>query len=99
VTVTTYLASNGQAKVAQAQAELDLHVTFSANGLCGVCRMEGPCPSRIAAERTMASYGLLPRRSPGATRPELIGLRHTGQSMFQPQRHEHGLDPDVLLID
>jgi hypothetical protein len=83
---TTYLASNGQAKVAHAQAELDLHVTISANGLCDACREEGPCQSRIAAERTMASYRLLPRRTPGATRPELIGLRHAGQSMFQPHR-------------
>jgi site-specific DNA recombinase len=71
---TTYLASVAQANVANALYEINEHATLSGSGLCRVCQVEGPCARRNTAERTLRSCNLLPQRSPGVTRPELIGL-------------------------
>jgi hypothetical protein len=44
------------------------------NGRCLACLAEGPCEPKRAALADLASRGVLPRRWPGATRPELVGL-------------------------
>jgi len=44
-------------------------------GRCLACLSEGPCEAKRAALADLASRGVLPRRWPGATRPELIGAR------------------------
>lgn len=72
---TTYLASAAQTAIARALYEINEHVTLSGSGLCHACQIVGPCARRVAAERTLRSYNFLPQRRPGATRPELIGLR------------------------
>jgi len=77
---TTYLASVAQTTIARALYEINEHVALSSSGLCRTCQIEGPCVRRSAAERTLRSYNLLPQRQPGATRPELIGLRRISPS-------------------
>ena len=85
---TTYLASATQANVANALSEFNEHATLSGSGLCRICQVEGPCARRNTAERTLRSCNLLPQRSPGATRPELIGLRRVGPGWFPPRAPE-----------
>jgi len=63
--VTAYMA---------AQAVIFAHPTGLA-GRCLACLAEGPCPAKRAALADLASRGVLPRRWPGATRPDLVGLR------------------------
>ncbi|MEO3816476.1 hypothetical protein [Plantactinospora sp. B24E8] len=72
---TTYLSSAGLDQIAAAQAGFDAHVTVSASGRCRSCGVEGPCVEQLRSARTLASYGRLPQRTPGATQPERIGHR------------------------
>ncbi len=70
--MTTY---HGGEQINQAQAVLEQHATSSADGLCVACRLPGPC---VQYERAAAVFALawrLPRRVPGATRPELVNAR------------------------
>jgi hypothetical protein len=71
----TNLANVARTTVDHALREINEHVTLSGSGLCRICRIGGPCTRRAVAERTLRSYNFLPQRQPGATRPELIGLR------------------------
>jgi hypothetical protein len=72
-TVTVY---GGEAdQLAVAQEALDRHVTSSATGLCLVCGIPGPCARRETAVKVFSRYVRLPRRTPGQSRPELIGAR------------------------
>jgi len=80
----TYLASTALAKAAEALEAINEHATLSGSGLCRACRVEGPCDSRASADGTLHRTGILPRRAPGVTRPELIGLRRVGQSWLKP---------------
>jgi hypothetical protein len=59
----------------RAQNDLDMHVTVSETGRCIECGVWGPCPTREAAMRIMMRGLWLPVRTPGATRPYLIGAR------------------------
>ena len=59
----------------EAQSALDRHVTSSGTGRCLLCEEYGPCSKREAAIRVMSRYLWLPSRTPGATRPELVGAR------------------------
>ncbi len=73
---TTYYGSEA-AQLAEAQRTLDTHVTSSATGRCIECGTLGPCRLRENAVETWSrAVYRLPRRRPGATRPELIGARH-----------------------
>jgi hypothetical protein len=65
-------ASSALAKLAAAQRNLDKHVTSSGDGLCAACQTPGPCQQRQAAAEVFAEHDCLPRRIPGATRPDLI---------------------------
>lgn len=82
---TVYLSSAGLDQVTAAQEEFDTHVPLSASGRCRSCQDEGPCACRLRAERALARYGRLPRRTPGATRPEEIA-RTAGGSWFTRSR-------------
>lgn len=53
-------------------ALLDQHPDTLA-GTCLHCRTA--CAERYAALAWLAHYGVLPRRRPGASRPELVGAR------------------------
>jgi hypothetical protein len=83
VVTTTYLGQAGFDQIDAAQAEFDAHIVSSSDGLCRTCRNTG-CPGQAVAVRTLARYGRLPRRRPGATQPERIGLRSIGGSWFSP---------------
>lgn len=75
---TVYLSNAGLDQVTAAQEEFDAHVTLSASGRCQSCRDGGPCACQLRAERALARYGRLPRRTPGATRPDEIGYATEG---------------------
>jgi hypothetical protein len=62
----------GGTQLDRAQAELDRHAVSSADGLCVACKTLGPCAVHEAAARVFAVSARLPRRTPGATHPELI---------------------------
>lgn len=70
-----YLASAALDQVQAAQYALDRHVTSSATGQCLCCGRPGPCAVREESATVFARYRQLPRRTPGATRPELIHAR------------------------
>jgi hypothetical protein len=72
---TTY---PGGRQIDRAQAILDRHAVSSADGLCVECKVLGPCPEHEAAAKLFRMAARLPRRRPGATRPELIGAQQTG---------------------
>jgi len=70
--MTTYLSAGARDQLRAAQAQLDQHTPSSADGRCAGCGEAGPCPQRRAALRAFGRYGCLPRRWPGATRPEQV---------------------------
>ncbi len=69
---TTY---HGGQQIEHAQATLDEHAVSSGDGLCIACGVVGPCPAHEAAARVFMFSARLPRRRPGATRPESIGAK------------------------
>jgi hypothetical protein len=71
----TYYASSAKERLAQAQQMLDTHITSSATGRCLACGTPGPCYKRENAVVIFSRALRLPRRQPGATRPELVGSR------------------------
>ena len=70
----------GGTQLDRAQAELDRHAVSSADGLCMACKVLGPCPAHEAAARVFALSARLPRRTPGATHPELVGAKRVDVS-------------------
>ncbi|MBM0231177.1 hypothetical protein JNW91_04355 [Micromonospora sp. STR1_7] len=72
---TIYLSAAAIDQLTAAQRTLAEHVTSSATGYCLRCRLVGPCPTNEQAAATFTGYGRLPRRTPGATRPQLINAR------------------------
>jgi hypothetical protein len=73
--VQTVMYGGAEQQLAVAQEALDRHTTSSADGLCRQCRVPGPCFRRETAVVVFSRFHRLPRRKPGATRPELIGAR------------------------
>ena len=69
---TTY---HGGEQIDHAQEVLDRHAVSSGDGLCVTCKVFGPCPAREKAADTFTLSARLPRRRPGATRPELLGAK------------------------
>ncbi len=78
MTVTTYYAATADEQLAEAQRTLDTHITSSATGRCLACGTLGPCRRRESAVSIFSRTLWLPRRQPGATRPELVGARRLG---------------------
>lgn len=66
---------HGGIRVDQAQAALEQHAVSSADGLCITCAVPGPCTEYETAAKVFMLSPRLPRRVPGATRPELVGTR------------------------
>ncbi len=77
MTATTYHAMAADDQLAEAQRTLDVH-TVSSTGFCVECKILGPCRPRELAESIFFRSLRLPRRHPGATRPELLGARRVG---------------------
>jgi hypothetical protein len=72
---TTY---HGGTQIEHAQATLDLHTVSSGDGLCTQCKVLGPCAPREAAAKLFTRSARLPRRRPGATRPESMVAKRDG---------------------
>ena len=74
--MTTRTIYAGEAEqLAIAQEVLAEHVTSSATGLCLKCGVLGPCYRRETATVVFSRFLRLPRRTPGLTRPQLVGAR------------------------
>lgn len=58
-----------------AQQVLNEHVTSSATGRCMACGAPGPCFRRETAMAVFSRSRWLPRRVPGLSQPERLGLR------------------------
>jgi len=69
---------HGGGQIDHAQATLDRHAVSSGDGLCVECKVLGPCAEHEAATKVFALSARLPRRRPGATRPELTGAKRDG---------------------
>jgi hypothetical protein len=54
-----------QNDLAQADADLYLHLTVTPGGLCVTCAQAEPCPAREEAHAMFSRHGALPRRRPG----------------------------------
>jgi len=63
----TYLSAAVLDQLGQAQTVIDVHLTSSRSGRCGLRQQPEPCQQRVEAERLFARYGRLPRRTPGLT--------------------------------
>jgi hypothetical protein len=87
MTTHTYYAANAGERLAGAQQTLDTHITSSATGSCLACGLRA-CPDREAAMVVFSRSLRLPRRHPGATRPELVGLRRIDGHGLQGQGRE-----------
>lgn len=70
--MSVFLSHDVREQLKFAQAQLDRHVAYSAEGSCVVCGEDEPCSLRQVALRVFGRYGCLPRRWPGASRPELL---------------------------
>lgn len=69
-------------QVVIAQQVLDEHATCSATGLCLVCGVPGPCFRRETAVSVFSRFMRLPQRTPGLTRPELVGAHRLQSSTW-----------------
>jgi hypothetical protein len=82
MTATTYYAMTADDQLADAQRTLDMHITSSATGRCLACGCLGPCYKRENAVVIFSRTLRLPRRTPMATRPELVGARLVGAGLL-----------------
>jgi len=80
---TRYHAVAVEEQVAWAQRVLDTHITSSATGWCLQCGSFGPCRQRETAAVVFSRALWLPRRTPGATRPESVGARTAGVGLWR----------------
>ena len=71
--MSVFLSAAIQEQLDFAQVQLDRHTAPSGEGYCAVCGEEDPCSLRRVALRVFGRYGCLPRRWPGASRPEQVG--------------------------
>jgi hypothetical protein len=72
--MSVYVGQSGLHQVASAQRALDVHVV-GVTGRCLGCGAEAPCAVNEAAAQAIGRYGQLPRRRPGASRPDLVDTR------------------------
>jgi hypothetical protein len=71
--VSVFLSAAVREQLDFAQTQLDRHTAANADGRCAVCGEDDPCSLRRVALRAFGRYGRLPRRWPGASRPEEVG--------------------------
>lgn len=72
--VSTYLSA-ARLPVDELQQAVADHTPLAHTGRCPRCRVESPCGPLASVLRTLAAARLLPRRRPGATKPERTGAR------------------------
>lgn len=68
-------------QIARARLLATAHIIDSPSGRCRECRHPWPCLGHLEATVTLNRYGGLPRRTPGATRPELIQQAVAGERL------------------
>ncbi len=68
---TVYLSRAAREHLDAAQAIVDEHSASATNGICRVCRLPDPCPTRAEAAATISRYGQLPRRRPSSRTADL----------------------------
>jgi hypothetical protein len=71
--MSVFLSAAVREQLDFAQTQLNRHTAPSAEGRCAACGEEDPCSPRRVALRVFGRYGHLPRRWPGASRPEEVG--------------------------
>jgi hypothetical protein len=72
MSTTVYLGQAAQDQIHTAQLTIDAHVLNATTGRCLPCRTDWPCRPATEALTALDRYRRLPRRRPGATRPELL---------------------------
>jgi hypothetical protein len=77
----------GGDQVDHAQLVLERHAVSSADGQCLACQHPGPCQHYENAVQVFALSFRLPRRTPGATRPELINARRPDRPGLFASKH------------
>ena len=77
MSATTYYGTTAEEQLAVAERVLVEHAT-GIDGRCGRCRTLGPCYRRETALSVFSRTLRLPRRAPGASRPELLGAKTAG---------------------
>jgi hypothetical protein len=70
--VSLFLSNAVIEELRAAQVQLNRHTGSSGDGRCLACSEDDPCAIRRAALRVFGRYGLLPRRWPGASRPDRV---------------------------
>ena len=70
--MAAYLGAEAARRIQLAQLVVDRHAIDAATERCLWCEIDGPCEARQDALAVLGAYGRLPRRRPGATRPEAI---------------------------
>ncbi|WP_051799652.1 hypothetical protein [Catenuloplanes japonicus] len=93
--MAVYLTDEARSELRAAQRQLDRHTDLANDGRCPVCDLDGPCPLKRAALRVFVRYGRLPGRRPGATHPQLVGLRRDGGAEFWFGRRSSDGGPDA----
>ncbi len=83
-----YLSADAVRLVRAARASVDEHALDAATERCRRCGVLGPCPTRRDALALLDSYGRLPYRRPGATRPEGIGALSPRPAVGRHRRPE-----------
>ena len=78
MTGNLYYAATARDPLSEAPATLDEHVTSSSTGRCLACGSLGPCWRWENAVIVFSRTHRLPTRSPGASRPELVGAVRVG---------------------
>lgn len=67
---TTYLGEAARNPVTTAQEVIDYHLAGSAGAWCLICKTSMPCDPIVEYASKLNRHHKLPRRVPGATRPD-----------------------------
>lgn len=95
---TVYLSRAAWEHLDAAQAVVDQHAASATNGICRICRVPDPCPSRSEAAATISRYGQLPRRRPASGAAE-SAARCAGERGARVNRPESSGEFDRTLSD
>lgn len=68
--MSVYLSRVVRDQLLAAQVQLDRHTAASVDGRCPACAEDDPCAARRTALHVFDRYERLPRRWPGASRPD-----------------------------
>jgi hypothetical protein len=78
----TYYSEYAREWIAEAQQAVEAHTTCAYTGVCLGCGRPGVCDELLDAQRTLARYGRLPHRRPGASLTGPASQRRGGFAWF-----------------